>query len=111
MTGYSFHPEAAADLEDIWEFIANDNFNDHENVNFDSADRVIGEILAILDRLAPFPNRGHKRPDLTARPLRFILVGERLIAYAPDEKPLWVVAIMHGRRNPRVMAAILRARK
>jgi hypothetical protein len=31
-----------------------------------------------------------------------------LIAYAQDEKPLWVVAVMHGRRSPRVMAAILR---
>jgi hypothetical protein len=37
-------------------------------------------------------------------------VGEYLIAYAPEEKPLWVVAVMHGRRSPRVMAAILRGR-
>lgn len=29
-----------------------------------------------------------------------------LIAYAPDEKPIWVVAILHGHRSPRVMAAI-----
>jgi hypothetical protein len=36
------------------------------------------------------------------------LVREYLIAYAPDEKPQWVVAVMHGRRSPRVMAAILR---
>jgi hypothetical protein len=42
--------------------------------------------------------------------LRFILVREYLIAYAADEKPLWVVAVIHGRRNPRVMAAILRGR-
>jgi len=42
--------------------------------------------------------------------LRFILVRDYLIAYAPDEKPLWVIAVIHGRRNPRVMAAILRSR-
>lgn len=36
---------------------------------------------------------------------------EYLIAYAPDQKPLWVVAIMHGRCSPRVMAAILRTRE
>jgi plasmid stabilization system protein ParE len=46
--------------------------------------------------------------DLTGRPLRFIVVRGYLIACAPEEKPLWVVAVMHGRRNPRVMAAILR---
>jgi toxin ParE1/3/4 len=103
MTGYDFHPEAALDLDEIWEFIAGDNL--------DAADRVIADILAALDKLVPFPNQGHKRPDLTSRPLRFSLVREYLIAYAPDEKPLWIVAVMHGRRSPRVMAAILRGRE
>jgi plasmid stabilization system protein ParE len=72
---------------------------------------MIAKILASLDKLVPFPTLGYKRPDLTSRPLRFTLVGEHLIAYAPDEEPLWVLAIMHGRRNPRVMAAILRGRE
>jgi hypothetical protein len=35
-------------------------------------------------------------------------VYDYLIAYAPDERPLWVVAILHGHRSPRIMAAILR---
>ena len=103
MTGYDFHPEAALDLDENWEFIAEGNL--------DAADREIVDILAALDQLLPFPNQGHKRPDLTSRPLRFTLVREYLIAYAPDEKPLWIVAVMYGRRNPRVMAAILRGRK
>ena len=103
MTGYAFHPEARFDLEEIWEFIRADNL--------DSADRVIAEILSAIRALVPFPGKGHRRPDLTSRPLRFILVREYLIAYAPNEQPLWVVAVMHGRRNPRVMAAILRDRE
>lgn len=103
MTGYDFHPQASLDLDEIWEFIA--------EANLDAADRVIADILAALDKLVSFPNQGHKRPDLTSRPLRFTLVHEYLIAYAPDEKPLWIVAIMHGRRNPRLMAAILRGRE
>ena len=37
--------------------------------------------------------------------------GNYLIAYAPDRRPLWDVAIMHGRRSPRVIAAILRGRE
>lgn len=69
------------------------------------------QILEAIRALVPFPNTGHRRPDLTSRPLRFILVREYLFAYAPDEKPLWVVAVMHGRRSPRVMAAILRGRE
>jgi toxin ParE1/3/4 len=103
MTGYDFHPEAVVDLDEIWGFIAGDNPN--------AADRVVADILTTLDNLVSFPKQGHKRPDLTTRPLRFILVREYLIAYAPDEKPLWVVAVMHGRRSPRVMAAILRDRE
>ena len=103
MTGYDFHPEARTDLDEIWEYIRADNL--------DAADRVIAEVLSAIRTLVPFPNQGHKRADLTSRPLRFILVREYLIAYAPEEKPLWVVAVMHGRRNPRVMAAILRDRE
>jgi toxin ParE1/3/4 len=103
MTGYDFHPEAVVDLDEIWDFIAGDNPT--------AADKLIAEILATVDKLVSFPKQGHKRPDLTSRPLRFALVREYLIAYAPDEKPLWVVAVMHGRRSPRVMAAILRGRE
>jgi len=72
---------------------------------------VIAAILASIDVLVSFPNQGHQRPDLTSRPLRFIVVREYLIAYAPEEKPLWVIAVMHGQRSPRVMAAILRGRE
>jgi plasmid stabilization system protein ParE len=103
MTGYGLHPEARFDLDEIWEFIRADNL--------EAADRTIAEILSAIRALAPFPAQGHTRPDLTSRPLRFILVREYLIAYAPDEKPLWIVAVMHGRRSPRVMAAILRGRE
>jgi plasmid stabilization system protein ParE len=102
-SGYALHPEAFADLDDIRGYIA--------QKNPDAADRVISEIFDSLRGLVPFPHRGHRRPDLTSRPLRFILVREYLVVYAPDENPLWVVAVIHGRRNPRIMAAILRDRE
>jgi plasmid stabilization system protein ParE len=98
-----FHPEALSDLDEIWEFIRSDNL--------DAAVRVIAEILAAIAGVVSFPGQGHTRPDLTTRPLRFILVREYLIAYAPNPTPLWVVAVMHGRRNPRVMASILKGRE
>jgi plasmid stabilization system protein ParE len=103
MIGYDFHPQARLDLDEIWDFIRADNV--------EAADRMIAEILSAIRALVPFPNQGHRRPDLTSRPLRFIRVREYLIAYAPEEKPLWVVAVMHGRRSPRIMAAILRGRE
>jgi hypothetical protein len=53
----------------------------------------------------------HRRTDLTSRPLRFMNVRNFLVAYAPDEKPLLILAVIHGSRSPRVMAAILRGRE
>ena len=100
--GFDLHPLAAQDILDIWKFIADDSPH--------AARRVREEILEAIRALVSFPNRGHSRLDLTSRPLRFMVVREYLIAYAPDEKPLWVIAVMHGRRNPRVMSAILRGR-
>ena len=103
MTGYGFHPEARADLDEIWEYIADDSLA--------AADRVIAEVLAAIRNLVPFPAAGHRRPDLTSRPLRFIRVREYLIAYAPEDELLWVIAVIHGRWNPRAIAAILRGRE
>lgn len=102
MSTYDFHPEAVLDLEEIWDFIAEDSP--------DAADKVILEILDTIEGLVPFPQQGYRRSDLTSRPLRFSNTREYLIAYAPDERPLWVVAVIHGRRSPRVLAAILRGR-
>ena len=100
--GFDLHPLAAQDITGIWTYVA-----DHSP---QTARRVREEILAAIRALVPFPYLGHKRPDLTSRPLRFTVVREYLVAYAPDEKPVWVVAVMHGRHIPRVMAAILRGR-
>ena len=102
MSGYALHPEAFTDIDEIWEYIAEDNI--------EAADGVVTEIPAAARTLVASPHIGHRRPDLTTRPLRFHLVRDYLIAYAPDETPLWIVAVLHGRRNPRLIAAIPRAR-
>jgi plasmid stabilization system protein ParE len=47
MTAYDFHPEARADLDEIWEFI--------RAGNLDAADRVIAEILSAIRALIQFP--------------------------------------------------------
>lgn len=103
MTGFVFHPDAILDLEEIWDFIAADNIV--------AADKFLGELREAILLLVPHPHIGHLRPDLTSRPIRFLPVRDLLIAYTPDERPLVVLAILHGRRNPLVIAALLRERK
>jgi plasmid stabilization system protein ParE len=102
MSGFVLHPEAYTDLDEIWEYIAADSL--------DAADRIREEIFEAIRSLVAFPYTGHDRPDLTARPLRFQSLRDYVIAYAPDEKPLAVIAVVHGRRSPRVIAAILKRR-
>ena len=102
MSAFVLHPEAYADLDDIWEYIADDNL--------DAADRVREEIYQTIQSLVAFPYQGHRRPDLTSRPLLFHSLRDYVIAYAPEEKPLAVIAVLHGRRSPRVIAAILKGR-
>jgi plasmid stabilization system protein ParE len=101
--GFELHPGAAQDISEIWQFIANDNPV--------AAARFREDILETIRKLVEFPHRGHRRSDLSSRPLRFQAIRDYLIAYAPEEKPLVVIAVIHGRRNPRVMAAISRGRE
>ena len=100
---YVLHPEVYGDLDEIYEYI--------DNFNHAAADRLLDEFLAAFDSLVRFPLQGHRRTDLSSRPLRFKVTRSYLIAYLPDLEPLWIVAVVDGRRNPRVIAALLRGRE
>jgi len=100
--GFVLHPEAALDITEVWEFIVTDNPL--------AARRSARTFLTPSASLCRF-HQGQRRTDLTSRRLRFQIVRNYLIAYAPDEKPLLVLAVLHARRSPRVMAAVLRGRE
>ena len=72
MSEFVLHPGAYSDLEEIWEYVAEENP--------EAGDRLIEEIFAAIRSLVPFPQVGHVRSELTKRPLRFHLVRECLIA-------------------------------
>ena len=95
--------EAYSDLDDIWEYTAADNPG--------AADNLREEIFQAISAVVPFPHQGHRRPDLAPGSLRFLVVREYLVAYEPDEKPLLVIGVIHGRRNPHIIASILRRRQ
>jgi plasmid stabilization system protein ParE len=100
---FDLHPEAVSDLDEIFEYI--------NTFNSTAAIRLLDNFFAAFDSLAKMPHQGFRRPELTSRPLRFKVVEDYLIAYAPDQIPVWIVAVVDGRRNPRVIASILRDRE
>jgi len=74
--GYALHPEVYDDLEEVHRYLG--------RFSPGTADRILDELLDAFDRLAQFPDHGHRRIDLTSRPIRFTVVRSYLIAYLPE---------------------------
>ena len=96
MTAFILAPEALQDLQDIWDYIATENL--------DAADRVIDTLFAAFEQLAALPGLGHRREDLTNRPLRFWTVEAYLVIYRAEQTPIEIVAVTRGGRDiPRLL--------
>ena len=96
MSSFELTPLAKADIFDIWSYIADDNEN--------AANLVEQAIYDACDFIAAAPMRGHTRPDLTQRQLRFWALTRYpnySIVYRPETTPLQVIAVLHGKRNTR----------
>jgi len=96
MTAYILAPEALQDLQDIWDYIATENL--------DAADRMIDTLFAAFEQLAALPGLGHRREDLTNRPLRFWTVEAYLVIYRAEQTSIEIVAVTRGGRDiPRLL--------
>jgi len=96
MSSFALTPRAKADIFDIWSYIATDSE--------DAANRVEEALYEACMFVAEAPLRGHTRPDLTTRPLRFWTLTRYpnyTVVYRPQTNPLQVVAVLHGKRNIR----------
>ena len=82
-------PEAEADLDDIWYYIALD---DREAVA-----RTVDTILARLRVLGSFPGAGRERADLYPG-LRSWPINNYVVFYTIDDD-IRVARILHGRRD------------
>jgi plasmid stabilization system protein ParE len=75
--GYQLTPEAQANVTEIGAFIAEDSV--------DAALRVLDALEHAFDQLGSTPGIGHKREDLTTRPVKFWSVHSYLIVYRPGQ--------------------------
>ena len=91
MSEYVLGTAAELDLDEIWEYIAQENI--------DAADRWIGRLFDAFESLARNPGMGHRRDDLTAYPILFWPVGAYLILYRFQKKMIEIVAVTQGARD------------
>jgi antitoxin ParD1/3/4/toxin ParE1/3/4 len=91
MNCFQLSPEAAQDIAEIWAYIAGDSMQ--------AARRVRLELLAACRRLAQHPGIGHRRQDLTDKPVLFFPVYSFLIIYNPATQPLEIVCVLHGAQD------------
>jgi toxin ParE1/3/4 len=83
-------PQADADLDSIWEFIASDSIR--------SADKQIGRIGEIFELLVENPLAGRERRELRSG-LRSFPVGNYVIFYIPLSDGVEIIRVMHGRQD------------
>jgi toxin ParE1/3/4 len=94
--GHRLAPEAEADLDDIWLYIA------RESSSMDVADRLIDSITQRFWTLAQFPFSGRRRQDLRAG-LRSFPVGQYVIFYRLDNGDVLVLRVLRGSRDPEAL--------
>ena len=82
--------EALADLEEIWQYIADDSP--------DAADRIVDEILEACDKLRSSPEIGRPREDLGTG-LRSWPVRNYIIFYRFGGDTVGVARVLHGARD------------
>jgi plasmid stabilization system protein ParE len=83
---------ARLDLLQLWNYVA-------DSSGVGDADRVLSDMETALNFVAERPNCGHKRGDLTRRPLLFYRVHSFLIVYQAGRKPLRIIRILHAARD------------
>jgi plasmid stabilization system protein ParE len=91
VSAYVLSRAADLDLDEIWEYIAQDNV--------DAADRWIGKLFDAFDALALNPGMGHTRNDLTSYPVLFWPVDAYLIIYRVQWQSIEIVAVSQGARD------------
>ena len=100
--GYVLTPQAQQDLVGIADTIASSS-------GPAAAERVVRELQRGFRVLAEQPGVGHVREDLTDDPaVRFWGVFSFLVVFVPTSKPLAVVCILHGARDPKAIAEHIR---
>ena len=86
-------PQAAADLDDIWYYVA------IESGSVEIADRFVDSITERFVQLAGLPYLGRPRDDDFGIGLRSFTVAEYVIVYLVADNDVRILRVVHGRRD------------
>src|SRR5580693_1853914 len=84
-------PRAKEDVNDIWDYIADDSI--------EAADRVLDALDDAMVNVSKTPGIGHWREELTDKRHRFFLVYSYLVVYRHETKPLQIIRVLHASRD------------
>jgi len=90
MKGIRLTPLAQGDLDEIWDYVAEDDLV--------AAERLMDEIHGQLRTLAQFPESGRQAEDIAPQ-LRIVPVRRYLILYRVKKKWVEVARVVHGARD------------
>ena len=94
--GYVLTPLTEADLDDIWDYVA-------ERFGYDLVDEMLESLHPAFRSLAGNPEIGHTGEDIAPPPYSFWSVGPSLIALRPDVRPdvrpAQVIRVVRGERD------------
>jgi len=90
MNQYRVSGAAQTDLDEIWYYIAEDNF--------EAADRLLVAIVSRFPKLASMPEPGPRRDELSSG-LRSFAVGNYVIFYRRFENGIEIARVLHGARD------------
>lgn len=83
-------PRASRDVDEIWLYVAAENIR--------AANALIDRLTLASQMLAESPRSGRARLEFNEY-LRSFPVGDHLIFYEPRPDGIFVVRILHGKRN------------
>lgn len=96
METYFLSTIAEQDIDELISYIANDNPS--------AALKFLDELYVAMNMLADNPMIGHKRKDLTNKPVRFWPFKWRYLIIYTDHSPIEIVRVLSGHRD---IAALL----
>ena len=88
-----YSPTALFDLEDIADYIAQDNPV--------AAEQWVEKLMAAAEKVASHPRTGRAVPEVDDSKIREVIVGAYRVVYRVEEKRLLVLTVVEGHRRLR----------